>query len=256
MNIIKTLKNKSQTSPAINNKLYKLWLEKPLDLNQVEIILANYFARTINTVSRVCDVVCALIDPIRIIKDKRYNTAIIDNLENLQDELGSHYKTSHVILLAEWINTLLTKLGSNNVPIEDHYQKFLTEETILFNKMQKQLYKDDSIQTVVGASLAQELFADHMMKQIYEGYKNYNNLFNSPEEFERSCKYFMVHVDGTEEKHGDLIAEIVSLVCYNEQDEEKIWRSYNIFEEITYNFWNGIYNKLTPRLYNNYNSNI
>ncbi len=245
MNTIETLKIRTTNSPAINNKLYSLWLEKTLDVSQVEIILANYFARTINTVSRVCDVVCALIDPIRIIKDKQYAVAIIDNLENLQDELGTHNKQSHVILLAEWINILLTKLGSKHIPIEDHYQKFLTEETLEFNRVQKQLYKDDSIQTVVGASLAQELFADHMMKQIHDGYtKNYPHLFDCPKEFQSSNKYFLVHVDGTEENHGNLIAKIVSLVCYTDEDIAKINQSYDTFEKITYNFWNGIFNKL------------
>ncbi|AIL65823.1 hypothetical protein NOVO_07420 [Rickettsiales bacterium Ac37b] len=68
----------------------------------------------------VGNVIKALIDPIKIIKNSDYAKAVINNLQNLHDELGNgKEKKPHPVLMAEWINILLEKLGSNILPIED-----------------------------------------------------------------------------------------------------------------------------------------
>lgn len=229
------------------NDFYQLWDSKTLTTNQLEIMLANYFFRTIQTVTRVCDVVRALIDPLLIIQSPLYRKAIINNLENLCDELGyGENQNPHILLLCEWINTLLHKAGSKNIPIEEHYTKFVTAETQEFVKIQKDLYNDESLLVVGGASFAQELFADYMMKQLNNGYvKNYQHLFKNKEEFNLTTKYFSVHLDeGTEENHALLIEEVIKLICNTPEDFEKVNYSYDCFERITSNFWRSIYNQL------------
>ena len=244
---IDELRNRAKNSQAIDNESYRLWQDSPLNVKALEIFLANYFARTINTVSRVCDVMKALLsDPVSLIKNPEYAKAVIHNMENIQDELGDgKNKTSHPLLMTKWINDLLTRLGSENVPIENSYTKFVTQETNDFTKIQAELYASSSIQTVVGVSFAQEVFADFMMKQLFNGYKaNYREFFENEEEFLSTYPYFTVHVTGAEENHGNLAADLVRNVCHNEYELNQIVESYNIFENITIGFWNGISNRI------------
>jgi len=243
---IDSLKHTTSDSKAVKNDFYDLWIKRPLTLAEAEIVLANFFARTINTAGVVCDVIRALIDPIRIIKDPIYAKAIINNLENLHDELGNGIdKKPHPLLMAEWINKLLEKLGSKNIPIEDNYHKFITDETKDFCRMQKALYTNPSLYTVLAASFAQETIADYMMKQLHEGYvKNYRDLFINQEEFDSTNVYFTAHVNGTEEHHGELIYDLITLVCKNQADLQQVRETYEQFEQITINFWHGIFKNI------------
>lgn len=233
-------------SLAIQNDFFTLWSRRALKLQEAEIFLANYFARTMNTAIRVCDVMRALINPIMIIKQPLYARAVSKNLENLHDELGDgENKVSHIRLLAEWSNLLLTKLGSINVPIEDHYTKLVTEETNNFIEIQKRLYCQSTLEVVLSTALAQETFAHHMLQNLYDGYiANYKSLFSNDHDFIQSTKYFEVHIRGTEEKHAEYIEELLKIVCVDGSDLSTVIDSYNTFEQITHNFWNGIYKQI------------
>lgn len=234
-------------SSAVNNYFYLKWESEVLTVNDIEIVLANYFARTINTVLRVADVVQKLINPLKMIKDENYRNTVIENMHNLQDELGTRNPSQmHVLLLTNWINNFLNKLGSKITPIEDNFEKFLTEETKEFIVEQKNLYRDDSIYTVIGASFAQEIIADCMMSKLKNGYiNNYQDLYNTPGEFYQTTNYFATHVFGTEENHAKLALKIIISVSKTQDDLDKIQASAYRFVEITSKFWQGILNKLS-----------
>ena len=245
--VVNTLQTRAINGSALNNKAYQLWQETTLSTEAAEIFLANYFARTINTVARVCDVMTTLLkNPLTIIKNPLYAQEVANNVKNLQDEIGDgEGNLAHPILMTNWMNTLLNKMGSQNTPIEDNYLKFVTQETIDFSRVQKELYASSSLHTVVGVSLAQEILANHMMKQLFNGYENnYDHLFESKAEFEATHPYFLVHILGAEENHARLAANLVFSICENEEQIEEINNSYDQFEEVTINFWNGISNSI------------
>ncbi|MFN7039438.1 MAG: iron-containing redox enzyme family protein [Alphaproteobacteria bacterium] len=245
-NFLLNLTNFINNSSAVSNDFYTIWENNKLSTENIEIILANYFARTINTVARVSDVINRLIDPLRMIKDYNYRKVVVENMHNLEDELGSNDPDHmHVILLANWINEVLNRMGSKLVPIENHFEQKLTEETKLFIKEQENLYRDQSIHVVIGASFTQEIIADHMMKKIKNGYiNNYQSIFPTAGDFYQTTGYFAAHVFGTEENHAKLACNVISAICKNNEDLEKITQTAHKFIDITSKFWAGIVNQL------------
>jgi hypothetical protein len=247
-NTINSIIEKTQNDSFFDNKCYQIWEERPLTLEEAEIFLANYFARTINTVARVTDVISALLNEhIMLLQNSEFAKSVVANLANLQDELGNGDSSKlHPLLMAEWINLLLRKLGSENIPIEIHYHKFVTDETKMFINRQKDLYSSKSLAYVLGASFSQELTADFMMKKLHKGYvKNYRSLFSSEREFAKTNLYFELHIDGTEENHHKLATEVIYSYCTKRQQIDDLISSFNEFQRITCVFWNGILSNLS-----------
>jgi hypothetical protein len=245
-NLLEKLSNFNNIKEAVDNEFYNLWMSKSLNTQQLEIFLANYFARTLRTVERVFDAMKALIKPELMLKNPSYRASVFENLQNLSEEMGTHNpEKAHVVLLRDWINDLLKRTGSALYPIEDNYEKYLLNTTKAFSAVQKELYNDINPETVLAASYSQEVCAAKMLGNLKDGFlNNYGHLYKDLGELYQHSEYFAQHVFGVEEGHAEMAKSVIYNLCDNYEALERIEYSFNTFRDITISYWQGIANAI------------
>jgi hypothetical protein len=245
-NLLDKLSSINNIKEAVDNEFYNLWMSKALNVQQLEIFLANYFARTLRTVERVFDAMKALIKPELMLKNPSYRAAVFENLQNLSEEMGTHNpEKAHVVLLRDWINDLLKRTGSALYPVEDNYEKYLLNTTKAFSAVQKELYNDINPETVLAASYSQEVCAAKMLGNLKDGFlNNYGHLYKDLGELYQHSEYFAQHVFGVEEGHAEMAKSVIYNLCDSYAALERIEYSFNTFRDITISYWQGIANAI------------
>ncbi len=79
-----------------------------------------------------------------------------------------------------------------------------------------------------------------MLTRLYEGARNYQNLYSNNDEFHEWCEYFYIHIGEAEKEHKVQSLIAAALECSNEADLAELTIGFKRFLDITENYWNGI----------------
>lgn len=220
---------------ALNNAFYQRWLGSPMKLREVEIFAQNYWARTCRT---------ALMVALSFLHAKHIS-ARAEIVKNLYSELGNgDAKKAHSVLLEKYLLDLLIRLAGRKYTLDELEAGEVLPSTHLFIAEQEALYapaeQGRPSSHALGALLAQEWLAYSMLTRLYEGARNYQNLYSNNDEFHEWCEYFYIHIGEAEKEHKVQSLIAAALECSNEADLAELTIGFKRFLDITENYWNGI----------------
>lgn len=220
---------------ALNNTFYKMWMDGPLPLQNVEIFARNYLARTTQTASMVALSFLGT-------DDLRAKTEIV---KNLYSEFGyGDPEKAHIVLLERYLLDLLSRLADRPYSREELLTHDVLITTRNFSQAQRSLYTDDwknaDPRHVLGTLLAQEWLAYSMLTRLYEGARNYQHLYPGNDIFHEHCEYFYVHIGDAEKEHKHQAVRAAAQECKTAEDIEELAASFNRFLNITARYWEGI----------------
>ncbi|HST23391.1 MAG TPA: iron-containing redox enzyme family protein [Blastocatellia bacterium] len=219
--------------PALNNPFYKEWMAHRLGLEELELFARNYGA----WVKSFPDALAILV----------FTTTDLDAkseyVKTLYSELGyGNARKSHSVLLDNFLTELADKLGDKSRLDRSRLEKEFelipfTEELI---KGEQALYADLLLAT--GAQLALEWQAYTMLRQLYDGARNYLPLWSNPDEFHEACEYFYIHIGEAEKEHKVESLNAVEQYAIDENSVNIIMEGFHRHLELIANFWRGLHN--------------
>lgn len=226
-------KNITENS-ALNNRFYSRWIAGPLKIEGLEVFVRNYGA----FVKSFPDALAALILETQDIDAK------LEHVKTLYSEMGyGNPEKMHWVLFDNYFNELSQKMGFDSrldrgrlereVPLLTSTREFLDKE--------QELYSSKNSRIGVGAQLAQEYQAYTMLRQLYDGARNYLPLWSKPDEFHEACEYFYVHIGAAEKDHKEEAISAAVRYVNSEEDLTEVIHGYNSLLNIFAAFWNGLY---------------
>jgi pyrroloquinoline quinone (PQQ) biosynthesis protein C len=233
---IQALAASSADHPALRNSFYELWVRETLSADEVELVAKNFYERVRNT-------------PVRIalaFLHMRDLAARAETIENLYDEMG-HGSASkvHSVILKDFFETLLGRLrGGATVDLDAVAAPVLPSTTRLIEQGEK-VFSSPYPQEVCGALLAQEWHAYPQLVHLYEGVRNYRDLFGF-EEFHENCEYFYLHIGATEKEHKVHSLSTAAKACRTVADVEHIERGFTAYLDLLAENWQEIHRALRP----------
>jgi pyrroloquinoline quinone (PQQ) biosynthesis protein C len=180
---------------AVNNGFYQKWMGAKLTIEQIAIFARNYWELTY----RFPEALATLILNIDDIHTRTEYT------KTLYSEMGNgNSKRAHSVLFEKFCNDLAKYLGHENYLTMDSLKTsvFILSETTSLIARQKELYSQEH-PIAAGAQLALEWQAYTMIRQLYEGARNYMGLWPSQDKFHESCEFFYVHISSAEKEHKE-----------------------------------------------------
>lgn len=234
---------------AIQHPLFKLLKEQfssfPSSL-QFQAVRDNYLYRTLNTIPCVAYTLIAAA--------KNFDHQAIALLgKNLSEETGEgKAEDSHIFLLLLSFNEHGERtFGIPPIhPEELVSSPLITEEVKYFAIKQRELYQSNSYPIVLGASMAQELAAEPMLKSLYRAIFLPYRSFYSFYDYKKISKYFLCHLDGTEKQHALDTYQIASHLSKDPENAALILEGATRFLELQAMLWDGLYEllkKLAPQ---------
>jgi len=232
---INVLSNEVFSHGALNNKFYDLWRERRFNKDEFRIFTINYFARVHATTHRISLALTSIDDWV----------SRIEILNNLTDELGHGSRENvHVLVLARWIDSLGSKLGMDDFSVE--YKKLgdqlISDKTKFFISETNELCSSGPMQAC-GALLAQEWHGYSQLALLYEGFRNYIDLYEL-DDFHDVGEYFYVHVGKAEKEHKIQANIIAGRNCRTSEDFEILKQSYYRYLDLLESFWCEIYDNI------------
>lgn len=218
-----------QRHRALDNRFYKLWMREPLKAGQVEVVAVNYYMWIAPTVQRIAWAFLLMEDI-----EARAETA-----HNLLDELGNgDPEAVHVLLLRRFLDELLSKVHGRDFRLADARAAVLPE-TRRLNEGGMKLFQH-SPQVACGALLAQEWHAYTQLVNLYEGVRNYMDLFEL-DHFHEVCEYFYIHIGAAEKEHKEQSLVSAARVCRSEEDLPLLSQGFYGFLDLLAAFWEALY---------------
>ncbi|MBX7232283.1 MAG: iron-containing redox enzyme family protein [Bdellovibrionales bacterium] len=184
-----------KNSHALENSFYTMYLNKKLNPEQLKTFVLNYgeFVRSFPLVLK------------RLIQTTDDPVAKAEYEKTLFSEMGDgdpervHYK-----LFINFYNDLARYMGLPEKSM-DHRQLRIEGEVFPETKQlidgEFDLYTKRNRSIAAGAQLAQEYQAYGMLTKIYEGSRQYVNLWPDLMEFHESAEYFHAHLGAAEKNH-------------------------------------------------------
>ena len=108
---------------------------------------------------------------------------------------------------------------------------------------ERELYQD-ALKSA-GAQLALEWQAYTMLRQLYDGARNYLPLWSNPDEFHEACEYFYTHIGAAEKDHKQESLKAVKQYAADEASLARIIEGYNRHLKLISGFWEGLHNMTT-----------
>lgn len=220
--------------PAMRSRFYLTWRKRRLSLQDFQIFATNYFRRVYATTQRIAFAVATISD-----WESR-----IELLHNLSDELG-HGKAEnvHVLVLYRWLDSLNKALGS-----KESFRSVLETisplpQTEIFIEETNKLCQIGP-QQASGALLAQEWHGYTQIAYLFEGFRNYQPLFEF-EEFHDVSEYFYVHLGRAEKEHKKQASLIAARHCHSHSELVVISQSFRRYMDLLSAFWDGIADSLS-----------
>lgn len=223
------------STPAVNNVFYREWTSRRFSIEELQLFARNYGA-----------FVRAFPDALAIL------LATTDDLEakteyakTLYSEMGYGNPTKvHSVLLDTFLAELARKMGHEHkldrVVLNKDIE--LLPTTRAFIEGEQQLYGD--AQMSFGAQLALEWQAYTMLRKLYDGARNYLDLWSNPDEFHEACEYFYAHIGAAEKDHKDESLHAVKRYAVDEESLAKIKEGYLRHLDLLFNFWKGLYDEI------------
>lgn len=232
MHRLKSLVENIEQHNAVNNIFYTTWLEKKLSAKQVAIFARNYFEWTLQFPR-------ALAALISITED---STARAEHVKTLYSEMGyGNSEKIHSVLFEEFYNQLINKLAPNEaLAFTDVLESVtLLPETIKLTSWERETYAKDEA-AAVGAQLALEWQAYTMIRKLYEGTRNYKDLWDNQDEFHEACEFFYAHIGQAEKEHKEQSLTAAGQVLKTDDDYKKIRSGFEQHLLLIGNFWHAI----------------
>ena len=231
-NSLEELLREITSDPALENDFYNKWMSEIFTIEQLEVFVRNYGA----FVKAFPDAMATLIGTTDDIEAKS------EYVKTLYSEMGYGNPTkAHSVLFKVFFNELSKKLGENGRLDPDRLEKEIevlptTRELI---DGEQELYGDP--QMAFGAQLALEWQAYTMVRQLYEGARNYTSCWSNADEFHEACEYFYVHIGAAEKEHKDESLHAMRRYARDEESIARIHRGYREHLSLIAGFWNGLY---------------
>jgi pyrroloquinoline quinone (PQQ) biosynthesis protein C len=223
---IKALAESCAQHPAVSNAFYEQWMARKLTAEQVEIVARNFYERVRRTPDRIALAFLHMND----------TRARAETVENLSDEMGhGDPRKVHAVILRSFFETLLSKLRDRPVELDEIEAPVLSSTVRLIEEGEK-VFSSPYPQEVCGALLAQEWHAYPQLVRLYEGVRNYRDLFGL-EEFHENCEYFYLHIGATEKQHKVHSLSTAALTCHSEADLEHLERGFNTYLDLLAENW-------------------
>jgi pyrroloquinoline quinone (PQQ) biosynthesis protein C len=220
--------------PALYNNFYRLWMSKPLSIRGLEVFVRNYGA----FVKSFPNAMAAII---QMTDDLEAKT---EHVNTLFSEMGYGKKEKlHSVLFDNFFAELAKKLGHegrlDRSRLEREYEVLPTTRRFIDGEMM--LYGGRNPRIAVGAQLAQEWQAYTMLRQLYDGARNYMYLWENPDEFHENCEYYYVHIGAAEKDHKEESISAALKYMVDEASLAEITEGFDIHLQIYTDFWEGMY---------------
>ena len=220
--------------PAVENDFYRLWMSKPLRIQGLEVFVRNYGAFIISFPNAMAGIIQATDDL----------EAKTEHVKTLFSEMGyGDPQKLHSVLFDNFFSELAKKLGHegalNRKRLEQDLELLPTTHQFIDGEMM--LYGSKDPRIAVGAQLAQEWQAYTMLRQLYEGARNYMPLWEKQDEFHEACEYYYVHIGAAEKDHKEESITAAMKSMRDEEDLDYITEGFNMHLNIYVDFWEGIY---------------
>ncbi len=217
--------------PALQNPFYSTWMGRTLNAREVQVFAEQYLARTVNT-SVMVALSVVYTDDLK---------ARVECVKNLYSEYGNGDPAkAHLVLLDEFLSDLVGRVAGRSVTAQELHAATPLPSTARFSQVQRELFTSDDQRTVQGALLAQEHLAYSMLTRLYEGVRNYINLYDTLDDFHERCEYFYLHIGEAEKEHKAEALISTVAVCDTEQDLEVVTEAFRQFMSITADYWSGV----------------
>jgi pyrroloquinoline quinone (PQQ) biosynthesis protein C len=221
--------------PALNNNFYREWITKRLTIEGLELFARNYGAWVKSFPDAIATLVKTTEDPY----------AKAEYVKTLYSEMGyGHAEKAHSILLENFFKELAARIGQESRLDSSRLVnklKLLTTTEELINGEQA-LYGDQLLS--VGAQLALEWQAYTMLRQLYDGARNYLDLWSNPDNFHEACEYFYMHIGAAEKDHKEESINAMKRYAVDQNSLSRITDGYNRHLVLIFNFWEGLYQEV------------
>jgi pyrroloquinoline quinone (PQQ) biosynthesis protein C len=232
---LESLLAKITTTAALDNAFYQEWMSRRFSIEELQIFARNYGA----FVESFPDALAVLIG---VTKDLAAKTEYV---KTLYSEMGyGNPAKVHSVLLFSFLNELARKMGH-----EDKLNpEMLAETTELLPTTrdllegEKALYGDEEMS--FGAQLALEWQAYTMLRKLYDGARNYMQLWSEPDQFHEACEYFYAHIGAAEKDHKDESLKAVERYAVDEHSTGKIIEGYDRHLDLISSFWQGLHSRI------------
>ena len=218
--------------PALENAFYREWMSRGMSIEELEVFARNYGA----WVKSFPDALAILIVTTSNLDAKG------EYVKTLYSEMGyGHTNKAHSVLLDAFFKALARKMGQESKLDQERLEMAVallpsTEDLI---DGERELY-GDALKSV-GAQLAIEWQAYTMLRELYDGARNYLPLWSDPDEFHEACEYFYTHIGAAEKDHKEESLNAVRRYARDEESLARIVEGYHRHLKLISDFWQGLY---------------
>lgn len=221
---------------ALDNNFYSQWMSEKLTIEEMEVFVRNYGA----WVKSFPDALAILVLTTDDLEAKG------EYVKTLYSEMGyGNPNKAHSVLLNLFFKELGSKMGDgtrlDQACLEKEIEMLPSTKELI--EGERALYSD--AQMSVGAQLALEWQAYTMLRQLYDGARNYLPLWSNPDEFHEACEYFYTHIGAAEKDHKEESLNALKRCAVNEEAEQRITEGYHRHLKLISNFWEGLYQATT-----------
>ena len=219
-----------QSHPALDNRFYNRWMDRRLRPDQVELLAVNFSAWTAPTVVRIAVALANMTD----------GRSRFETVHNLQDELGGgDFNSNHVLLLRRFFDWFLGGLYGREFRLDESRAEVLPA-TRRLNEGAMELFADQRPPVAAGALLAQEWHAYPQLVNLYEGVRNYKDLFDLYE-FHENCGYYYIHIGEAEKEHKEQSIISAARCCRDVRDLQLLKKGFYGVLDLLSCFWDDLY---------------
>jgi pyrroloquinoline quinone (PQQ) biosynthesis protein C len=225
---------------AVNNDFYKLWMAGPINIEGLEVFVRNYGAFVKYFPNAMTSIILVTDDL----------EAKTEYVKTLFSEMGYGNPTKlHSLLFDAFFSRLADKLGYRGRLDRSRLEKQMEilPTTRKFIDGERWLYGNTNPRIAAGAQLAQEWQAYTMLRQLYEGARNYAFLWSNQDEFHEDCEYYYVHIGAAEKDHKEESINAAIKCQVDESSLEDISFGFNEHLALYVDFWKGIHDEIVRK---------
>lgn len=236
MNKLEELAKSTYTHEALNNEFYELWNKEKLPVNSLKIFARNYS----NWVKSFPDTLAMLF------ANTSDSEAKIELVSTLYSEMGcAKTEKVHWKLLDYFLSNLADSIGhSGELDREKLAGMNLLESTKNLIDGERKLYTHKDSSVAAGAQLALEWQAYTMLAKLYEGVRNYKDVWKNGDEFHEACEYFYVHIGSAEKGHKEESLKAAKKYARTDAELEKVKQGFSEHLKLIAEFWKGIHQEI------------
>ena len=233
---LQSLLLKITATPALENAFYREWMSRRFSIPELQVFARNYGA----WVRSFPDAIAVLLQTTEDLEAKT------EYVKTLYSELGyGNAAKVHSVLLGGFFTELARRMGhEHELDLEALAGSAqLLPGTVALIEGERALYGD--AQMSFGAQLALEWQAYTMLRKLYDGARNYMDLWGNPDEFHEACEYFYAHIGATEKDHKEESLKAAKRYAVSPHALERITEGYDCHLELIANFWQGLHGEIT-----------